>query len=49
MKLPQEKLRYDTFSIRLSKETKEKLILKRKETGLSWNKFIVQLLKHGTL
>lgn len=40
-----EKVKYKVFSFRLHEGTKKKLIEKQKRSGLSWNKFINELLK----
>jgi len=38
-------LKYRVFPIRLSEETKERLKREYKKCGVSWNKFIADLLK----
>lgn len=38
------KIRYSPFSVRLHDETRERIIRLRKESGLSWNKFVNKLL-----
>lgn len=40
----EEKIKYDVFSVRLHAGTKKLLIDKRKKSGLSWNRYIYQLL-----
>jgi hypothetical protein len=39
----EKNIKYDVFSIRLHEETKKKLIKKQKQSGLSWNLFILKL------
>lgn len=42
-------LKYKNKTIKMHEETWEKLKDKRKRSGLSWNRFIMELLKkHGT-
>jgi hypothetical protein len=38
-------LKYRVFPIRLSEETKARLKTEYKKCGVSWNKFVVDLLK----
>jgi len=40
-----EKIRYKVFSVRLSDESIEWIKLAQKKSGVSWNKFIIKLLK----
>jgi len=40
-----ETIKYKVFALRLSEETKKKLIEKQKRSGLSWNLFMLKLLK----
>lgn len=40
-----EKIKYKVFTIRLHEETKKKFIEKRKNSGLSWNLFLLKLLE----
>lgn len=42
-----EKIKYKVFSIRLHEETKKKFIEERKRSGLSWNLFLLELLKRN--
>lgn len=42
-----EKVKYKVFSFRLHEGTKKKLIEKQKRSGLSWNKFILELINIG--
>jgi len=39
-----EKIKYEVFSARLHQGTRELLNKKRKQSGLSWNRFMYQLL-----
>jgi len=41
-----EKIKYEVFSLRLDERTKKKLIEKRIESGLSWNRFLLKLLNN---
>ena len=46
----EEKIKYDVFSVRLHKGTKKLLVDKKIKSGLSWNRYIYQLLtKHKTI
>jgi len=40
-----EIIKYKVFSLRLNEETKKKLIQKQKQSGKSWNLFLLDLLK----
>lgn len=42
-----ETIKYKVFALRLHEETKKKLIDKHKRSGLSWNLFIITLLKQN--
>lgn len=42
---PEEKIRYKTKPIRMADETWERLKSKKIRSGLSWNLFLVELLK----
>lgn len=44
----EDKVKYDVFSVRLHAGTKKLLIEKRKKSGLSWNRYIYQLLTLDT-
>ena len=39
-----EKIEYKVFTLRLHEETKKKFIDKQKRSGLSWNRFLLELL-----
>lgn len=43
-----EKIKYDVFSVRLHKGTKKLLMDKKIKSGLSWNRYIYQLLEKKT-
>jgi len=43
-----ETIKYKVFGVRLHEETKKKLIKKQKQSGLSWNLFILKLLGYET-
>jgi len=47
MKRKNEKIKYDVFSIRLHKGTKEQFIKGRIESGLSWNRYLLKLIKQN--
>lgn len=40
-----EIIKYKVFALRLNEETKKMLIKEQKKSGLSWNLFMVELLK----
>jgi len=40
-----ETIKYKVFGVRLHEETKKKLIKKQKQSGLSWNLFILKLIE----
>lgn len=40
-----EIIKYKVFTLRLHEETKKKLIKKQKESGKSWNLFMLDLLE----
>lgn len=40
-----KKIRYEVFSVRLHEGTKKLLVERQKKSGLSWNRYIYQLLK----
>lgn len=40
----EEKIKYKVFALRLHEETKKTLIKKQKESGKSWNLFVLDLL-----
>lgn len=44
-KIKEKDLKYKVFSVRLQDETREWLKLKQRSSGISWNKFIIKLLK----
>lgn len=43
----EEKIKYKVFTLRLHEETKKKFIEKQKRSGLSWNLFLLKLLKEN--
>lgn len=45
IKRKNEKMEYKVFTIRLHEETKQKFIDERKKSGLSWNRYIYNLIK----
>lgn len=45
MKKKERDIRYKTWSFRLANETIQLLRLKRSESGLTWNQFIIEILK----
>lgn len=45
MKRKNEIIKYKVFALRLNEETKKMLIKEQKKSGLSWNLFMVELLK----
>jgi len=47
IKRKNEKIKYDVFTIRLHKGTKQKFKDKHKRSGLSWNLFLLKLLENG--
>lgn len=40
-----EIIKYKVFTLRLHEETKKRLIDKQRRSGLSWNRFINEILK----
>lgn len=44
-KREKEIIEYQVFTLRLHEETKKNLIAKRIKSGLSWNRFVLELLK----
>lgn len=44
VKRKNEIIKYKVFALRLNEETKKTLIKKQKQSGLSWNLFILKLL-----
>lgn len=45
IKRKEEKIKYKVFALRLHEETKKKFIKEQKRSGLSWNLFLVDMLK----
>lgn len=39
-----EKIKYEVFALRLHQETKKKFIQGRIKSGLSWNRYLLELL-----
>lgn len=40
-----EVIKYKVFALRLNEETKKTLVKRQKQSGLSWNLFLLELLK----